>query len=413
MNMKFLNKFFVLSFISSVLFVVPNSFAEGKKNNNGNNEQIQFDHWMQDFREIALKKGFDSAFLDRILPQISYVPRVIASDRKQSEFLMTFDRYIKGAISDSRIKRGKEIMKTHHDLIMKTSQKYGVQPEILVAFWGMETNYGSYKGDVRILDALATLAYDKRRRTFFTNELLTLLKIIETTEQTDLNGSWAGAFGNFQFMPSTYVAYAVDGDNDGKKDIVNSLPDAFESAANYLSQMGWNGQQSWGSEVVLSKKIDWKKVHSNKTLPVSAWETMGVLRADSKEWRPEMRDVQARLVMPSGIDGPKFLVYRNFDLIMRWNNSTLYALSVGILADKIKYNNAPIYTKSKQAPISRKDIRLLQTQLRRQGLYTGEIDGILGKGTRKAILLYQRSAGMAEDAYPSRRLLQQLRKREK
>ncbi len=358
--MKSLKLFFLFLFSFNLLFFNINVFAEENLKNKIQNEQAEFDAWKQDFRQIALQKGIDSKFIDTILPKISYLPRVIASDKKQSEFLMSFWTYINRVISDQRIKSGKDVMKSHSKLLNGTAKKYGVQPEILIAFWGLETNYGSFKGEINTLDALATLAFDKRRRKFFTNELITLLKLIEKGETTQFKGSWAGAFGNFQFMPTTYAAYAVDADGDGKKDIINSLPDAFESAANYLSKMGWNGEQSWGSEVIITKRLNWKKIHATKTLPVSEWQKMGVFRADSKPWNKNMMSVQARLILPTGINGPAFLVYRNFDLIMRWNNSTLYALSVGILADKIKYRNAPIYAKQKHTPISRNDIKIMQ-----------------------------------------------------
>ncbi len=400
-------------FVFSMLFFSFNVMGKNKENNLVSTEQMQFEIWKQDFKQIALKKGFDSIFLDNILPQISYLPNVIVSDKKQSEFLLTFWSYINRVISEKRIREGKDVMKAHRELLLTTSKKYGIQPEFLVAFWGLETNYGTFKGSINTINALATLAFDKRRRTFFTNELLTLLKMIEKGEKTDFKGSWAGAFGNFQFMPTTYAAYAVDADNDGKKDIINSLPDAFESAANYLSKMGWNNQLSWGSEIVLNKKLNWRKIHANKTLPINEWQKMGVLRADGKKWKPEMMSTHARLVMPTGMNGPKFLTYRNFDLIMRWNNSTLYALSVGILADKIKYNHAPIYAKPQKSLISRTDIKLIQNQLKNKGYYAGEVDGILGKRTQKAIRSYQHSIGWDEDSYPSKKLLTQLQKGKK
>ena len=240
-----------------------------------------------------------------------------------------------------------------------------------------------------------------------------MLKLIEKGEQTPFKGSWAGAFGHFQFMPTTYAAYAVDADNDGKKDIIHSLPDAFESAAHYLSKMGWNSNQSWGTEVFITQKPDWEKIHNHKTLPVSDWKKMGVVRADGKEWSNESQSIQARLVLPTGIEGPAFLTYRNFDLIMRWNNSTLYALSVGILADKIKYHHIPIYAKQKNMMISRSDLKEIQMYLKQKGFYKNVIDGILGKGTRIAIRNYQKSIGWDEDGYPSKKLLSQLKKKEK
>lgn len=379
-----------------------------------NSEQTEnFNVWKEDFREIAIRKGFDSDFINQILPQLTYLPRVITSDTKQNEFLLTFWGYVNRVITDNRIITGKEMMKKHQFLLKKTSEKYGIQPEILIAFWGLETNYGTYKGKTDTLSALATLAYDKRRSAFFTKELLALLGVIEKGEQTHFTGSWAGAFGNFQFMPTTYVAYAVDADGDNQKDIINSLPDAFESAANYLSKMGWIKNQTWGTEVRITKRLNWNKINKSKRLSVQTWKNMGVLPANGKEWRSDYLTYQAHLVLPSGIDGPAFLVYPNYDLIMRWNNSTLYALSVGLLADKIKYNYAPIYKKPQQISISRKDIKTIQYLLKKQGFYSDSIDGVLGKRTRQSIRAYQKSIGWDEDGYPSKKLLLNLQKRKK
>lgn len=410
MKKRFALNLFKVLIVINILFANIQANAQESLNKTNSQVQSEFEEWKQDFRKTAIQKGIDSGFLDEVLPQISYLPRVIESDKKQSEFLLTFWTYTDRVISEKRIREGKNMLKKYKSLLQKTSAKYGVQPEYLVAFWGLETNYGTYKGEINTLNALATLAFDKRRRAFFTNELITLLKIMQVGEQTAFKGSWAGAFGNFQFMPTTYATYAVDADKDGKKDIINSLPDAFESAANYLSKMGWNDSQSWGSEVVITQKLDWKKIHDKGKMPVSEWEKLGVLRADGKAWNAKTKRIMARLVLPTGIEGPAFLAYRNFDLIMRWNNSTLYALSVGILADKIKYHHAPIYAKPQQSVISRNDLAEIQKYLKSKGYYKYEIDGILGKGTRKAIRDYQKTIGWDEDGYPSQKLLKHLRK---
>ena len=397
----------------SMLFFNVSALAEFNQDALNLKQSAEFNVWKDNFREIALQKGFDSDFLDQILPQLTYLPKVIISDTRQSEFLLTFWDYVNRVISDKRIQTGKEMLKKHHNLLVKVSEKYGIQPEILIAFWGLETNYGTYKGNVDTLNALATLAFDKRRRTFFTKELLALLSVIETGEKTHFTGSWAGAFGNFQFMPTTYLAYAVDADGDNQKDIINSLPDAFESAANYLSKMGWKKNQSWGTEVRITKRLNWNKINQSKTLPVKTWKEMGVFPANGKAWRQDYLTYQAHLVLPSGIDGPAFLVYPNYDLIMRWNNSTLYALSVGLLADKIKYKYAPIYKKPHQTSISRKDVKEIQKLLKEKGFYNDSIDGVLGKKTRQSIRAYQKTIKWDEDGYPSKKLLLNLQKRKK
>lgn len=409
MKNYFLKNFINLFLFFIVLFCEIDVFAQQKINQVNLENTKQFELWKQDFKKIAVTKGIESDFLDQILPTISYLPSVISSDQKQSEFLLTFWDYTDRVLSENRIKAGKEMLKKHQKMLTQTAEKYHVQPAFLVAFWGLETNYGSYKGEINTLDALATLAFDKRRRAFFTNELITLLKIIEKGERTHFKGSWAGAFGNFQFMPTTYAAYAVDADGDGNKDIISSLPDAFASAANYLSKMGWNDQKSWGTEVKITQKLNWKKINSNKTLPISEWSEMGLIRADGQTWKKEILTDQAHLVLPDGIEGPAFLVYRNFDLTMRWNNSTLYALSVGLLADKIQYRNAPVYAQRQKNVISRNDIKELQIYLKNKGFYKSNVDGILGRGTKQAIRDYQKSIGWDEDGYPSRKLLSHIR----
>lgn len=412
MKRLFKFEFCFIFIVFSMLFFSINVIAENLKDKKISAENVAFEKWKIDFKRIALKNGLKSTFLDSVLPQLDYLPKVIQSDKKQSEFLLTFWDYTDRTITTKRIQTGKNLSKLHADLLTKTAEKYGVHPQVLMAFWGMETNYGTYKGNIDTLDALATLAFDKRRRSFFTNELITLLKLIQSGEKTTFKGSWAGAFGNFQFMPTTYYYYAVDADGDGQKDIINSLPDAFESAANYLSKMGWNDKQIWGKEVILTKKLNWKKIPENMRLSLQEWEKMGIFPACDKKWASDIdKSLLARLVLPNGIDGPAFLTFKNYDLIMRWNNSTMYALSVGILSDKIKHNTSLLCTKRDKKQISRSDIKYIQEKLKQKGLYTLEIDGILGKQTRKAIKKYQKSVGMDEDGYPSFKLLNKMKEK--
>lgn len=371
--------------------------------------QEAFEEWKNTFKKEAIQKGVSEKILDEVLPALKPLQHVIASDQKQNEFLLTFWDYTDRTISETRIKKGQEMLKEHGALLSEVSEKYGVQPRYIIAFWGLETNYGTYKGSIKTTDALATLAFDKRRRKFFTNELITLLKIMQEGEKTDFYGSWAGAFGNFQFMPTTYAAYAVDADNDGKKDIINSLPDAFSSAANYLSKMGWDKDLKWGREVILPQKLDWDKVHSGSQKTIDEWAKMGIKPADKSHWNKNDLDKKAKLTLPMGTQGPAFLTYRNYDLIMRWNNSTLYALSVGILSEKITNSQFTVKHKRTTSRFSRDDIKSIQEGLSQKGYYTGGIDGILGKGSKKAIRLYQKEVQMEQDGYPSRELLQKLK----
>ena len=407
--MKQKNKF--LTIISTtcvflnIFFASPYIFAADSLNADMHQD---FEKWKKDFKETALSQGVRKSNLNKVLSEVKLLKNVLDSDKKQSEFLLSFWDYTTRTLSESRIKKGREILKQNQAFLKSMEEKYKVPSSYLVAFWGLETNYGLFKGNIKTFDALATLSFDKRRRSFFTREFITLLKLMDQGETTKFYGSWAGAFGNFQFMPTTYAAYAVDADGDGKKDVINSLPDAFSSAANYLSKMGWKQEEAWGREVSFQKKVDWDKISKHSTRKVSEWGKLGikpVLSISEKE-----KDFEAKLIMPMGYNGPKFLVYSNFDRILRWNNSVLYALSVGLLSDMLQDKNFKLYAKHKNEKISIKDIERIQVLLSQKGLYEGKADGILGKDTRKSIQIYQKRKGLPQDGYPSVQLIKKLTK---
>ncbi|MBO7245127.1 MAG: lytic murein transglycosylase [Alphaproteobacteria bacterium] len=371
-------------------------------------ELQNFEKWKKEFKETALSQGVKKSNLNKVLSEVKLLPKVIDSDKKQSEFLLTFWDYTNRTLSESRIKKGREILKENQAFLKHLEKTYSVPASYLVAFWGLETNYGLFKGKIKTLDALATLAYDKRRRSFFTRELITLLKLMDQGETTSFYGSWAGAFGNFQFMPTTYAAYGVDADGDGKKDIINSLPDAFSSAANYLTQLGWKKDEHWGREVRFVKKIDWNKVSAKSQQPVFEWIKLGIVPFQSIS--DKEKKLSAKLIMPMGHNGPKFLVYSNFDRILKWNNSILYALSVGLLSDIMLDQKFKLYAKNTNEKISKKDIERIQILLSEKGFYHGKSDGILGRDTRKSIQIYQKRKGLPQDGYPSVQLIKRLTK---
>ncbi|MGN1062724.1 MAG: lytic transglycosylase domain-containing protein, partial [Alphaproteobacteria bacterium] len=223
--------------------------------------ETAFETWKHQLAAQAVSAGVNQDFMEKLLPHIQLLPEVVEADRKQPEFQLTFWDYTDRALSPKRIETGRKMMTEHADLLARVEEKYGVPAKYIVAFWGLETAYGTYQGNIDTLNALATMAFDERRRSFFTKELITFLKILQQEKLPRVKGSWAGAFGNFQFMPSTFAAYAVDGDCDGRRDIVNSLPDAIESAAHYLSEMGWNKNVKWGREVILPLPPDWMKIY--------------------------------------------------------------------------------------------------------------------------------------------------------
>lgn len=294
-----------------------------------------FDDWLAGLRTDAIARGISVDTLDNALKGLKPVPRVIELDRRQPEFTQGFREYLNARVSENRIKIGQRLLREHRDLLEKVRDKYGVQPRFLVAIWGLETNFGSYTGGFQVIDSLATLAYDERRSSFFRKELLNALVILDEghINVQDMSGSWAGAMGQVQFMPSSFSRFAVDADGDGRKDIWNSLPDIFESAANYLSGSGWNRGYIWGREVLLPSgfKAETTGLDTEKTL--AGWQELGIRLRDGRDLPSE--DIKSSIILPAGNDGPALLVYENYRAILKWNNSHNYAVSVCHLADRL------------------------------------------------------------------------------
>lgn len=300
------------------------------------NEQ-PFSQWVQGAKREALSKGVSQGIVDRAFADVnSPIARIIELDRKQPEGTMTFAKYRERVISNDRIRKGREMMQTHRSELQAASARYGVPPQFIVALWGIETSYGSNTGGFGVVPALATLAYDGRRSEFFRGELMNALKILEAGHITPeaMKGSWAGAMGQNQFMPSSFNSYAVDGNGDGRRDIWTSLPDVFASSANYLSKHGWKAEERWGRAVKLPAGFSKAQASLDIKKPVSAWSAAGVTLQDGSPL-PAVAGMEASIVTPDGLNGPAFIVYDNYRVIMRWNKSTYFATSVGLLADAI------------------------------------------------------------------------------
>jgi membrane-bound lytic murein transglycosylase B len=398
-------------FVLTLLFAASGAFAaetvEGQPD-------TQFQAWLDELRTEALAKGISADALDAGLKDVAPIPRIIELDRRQPEFTQTFWRYIDLRINNRRIKRGRKLLKQHKDLLWATYKKYGVQPRFLVAFWGLESNFGDHYGGFPVISAVATLAYDNRRSKFFRRQLLDALRIIDRGDiaPEKMRGSWAGAMGHLQFIPSTFITYAADGDGDGRRDIWNSLPDVFATAANYLSKIGWNGGQTWGREVKLPKNFDYSLASFDVNQPIEDWHKIGVRRANGK--RLPRANMEGAITLPAGADGPAFIVYKNFHKILNWNRSVLYAVAVGHLADR--YINKPRFTKRRpktDRPVSRKTIVEIQQRLLALGHEVGSADGIAGTRTRRGIRAFQKRKGYPADGYPSAKLLKQLRNAER
>ena len=369
----------------------------------------EFNACVAAFQAEAESRGIAQQVIDNSLANVSLSSRVLELDRQQPEFTTTFADYFNRRVTLDRVEKGRALYAQHRALLERVAEQYGVAPQYLLAFWGLETNFGSFFGRMQVLDSLATLACDPRRRTFFTGELMSALSIIEEGSITAdrMEGSWAGAMGHVQFMPSVFLRYAVDYDGDGKRDLWNSLPDAMASAANFLHGLGWQDGYRWGREVALPKNFPYLQAGMKNRQPLAAWRALGVTQADGSPLSDA--DIKASLLVPAGHEGPAFLVYHNFDVMMGWNRTEFYGLAVGHLADRIAGTGRLLQPPPEDAPrLHRNHIIELQHGLNERGFNVGKPDGILGPATRRGISQFQHDKGMVADGFPHAEVLAQL-----
>lgn len=348
----------------------------------------------------AQSQGINPTVISKHLGHISHNIKVIEFDRRQPEFSESFANYFNKRVNTWRISKGQQMLKQHQKLLLNLQATYGIPPQYLMAFWGLETNFGSYKGKMSIIRSLVTLACDQRRRDFFTKELMLALKL---AEREDLNsdtmlGSWAGAMGHTQFMPSAYMRYAVDGDGDGKINLWDSIPDALTSAANFLKNLGWKSGFRWGREVSLADNFQYQHSGINSAKPINRWGEIGVTKTNGKPIANA--DIEAALLVPAGHKGPAFLVYDNFSVIMRWNHSQFYAIAVGRLADRISGAGQLHRPAVKTPNLTATQMLSLQQKLIALGFDVGKPDGIMGPATQKGLREYQYSQKMVADGFP-------------
>ena len=367
-----------------------------------------FDQWVADFSATARASGIDAATLQKAFAGVRFLPRVIELDRTQPEFNRSVWDYLDSFVSRQRIARGQDKLHQLQATVDPIAARYGVPTEILFAFWGVESNFGSNLGDFSAIDALATLAFEGRRGAWARTELMAALKILQNHDiaRDRMLGSWAGAMGQTQFMPTVFLAYAVDADGDGRRDLWDSLPDVMASTANFVARSGWQAGEPWGLEVRLPSGFDYAQADMDVRQPASAWASLGV---QSMDGAPLPALPNSTILLPAGARGPAFLVGANFRTILKYNNSTSYALAVALLSQQLKGEAAV------QAPwprdtlaLSRSQLQALQTLLNAQGFNTGIPDGVMGPATQKGIRQYQRSRALAADGYPSLELLQGL-----
>nr|ABB79949.1 translycolase-related protein [uncultured bacterium pES01019D12] len=373
--------------------------------------QADFEQCKANLKDRARAEGIDPSTINHVLDAVDYNAKVIELDQRQPEFTRSFGNYYHLRVTTSRVAIGRALLATHIDLLQRVRRQTGVPPHYLVAFWGLETNFGNIFGNMSVPDSLTTLACDPRRSEFFSAELMNALRIIEAgdVEVEKMRGSWAGAMGHVQFMPSAYLNYAVDGDGDGRRDLWGSIPDAMFSAGNFLQQLGWQPGIRWGREVILPDSFDYALANTGKAKPLNDWRKLGIKDVFGQPLAKS--DIATSLLVPSGHKGPAFVTYQNFDVIMRWNRSEYYALSVGRLADRIagagKLRNTPPDADLK---LSNGLVLQLQENLNTLGYDAGEPDGVPGPMTRSAVSRYQQSKGVIADGYLDATILEAIDK---
>jgi len=368
-----------------------------------------FDAWAAEFYGRAVKAGISPALLDREMAGLTPDPRVTSRDSRQPEFSQPVSVYIKAAVTEAPVATG-QARRAAIPQLDAIEQRYGVPREILLAVWSRESAFGAIQGDFDVVRSMASLAAQGRRRDWAEGELIATLRIIGSGEATrsELKGSWAGAMGQTQFLPSTYLSTAVDGDGDGRRDIWGSPADALASAANLLAKGGWMRGQGWAREVTVPADFDFSLTEGPKLTPAE-WAEKGVVRADGLPWNDADKSAPAQLLAPAGANGPLFLLLPNHFVIRKYNNSVAYALAVGLLADRIAGGGPLVKPWPAEEPLSLADRMTAQRALAALGFDPGAPDGIVGMGTRTALRAWQKARGLTADGYLSPAMVDKLK----
>ena len=373
--------------------------------------KLSFADWRALLRSDAIAAGIDPALFDRAFAGVSPNPDVLVADSSQPEFTRPVWEYLDGAVSPQRVARGQSLLLQHGITLERIEKRYGVGRQTLVAIWGLESNFGSNIGNHNVIRSLATLAYEGRRQVFWRSQLLAVLQILQHGDITPerLVGSWAGAMGQTQFMPTTYNEHAVDFDGDGRRDLWRSTADALASAAHYLQASGWQKGQPWGYEVRLPQAFDYSLADPEVRRSLAEWTALGVEPSNppARDLAPE---TMATLLLPAGHRGPAFLLLSNFRSILKYNNSTSYALAIGLLSDGLRGGDGVRAAwPREERQLGRSERIELQQLLAQNGLEPGPADGIIGANTRKAVRTFQLQLGWPADGYPTQELLVRLR----
>ncbi|RKF13843.1 lytic murein transglycosylase [Roseovarius spongiae] len=369
-----------------------------------------FANWIRGFRGRAGAAGVQGRVFDAAFSGVQYDPGVVKLDRNQSEFTKQIWEYLDSAVSPTRISNGKRELRRHRRTLERIEAHFGVEKEVVTAIWGMESAYGARRGSRPLIQSLATLAYDGRRGRFFEKQLIAALKIVQAGDVAPrlMTGSWAGAMGHTQFIPTSYLAYAVDFTGDGRRDIWSDDPtDALASTAAYLARFGWRKGQPWGVEVILPRGFDPARARRSLTQAPSAWAAEGVRDIHG---RPVPNYGDASILLPAGTQGAAFMIFHNFSVIEKYNKADAYVIGVGHLSDRLKGGPAiqANWPRQYQSTTSRQK-KEIQRHLKRRGYDVQAIDGLIGPKTITAIRAFQKLRGMPPDGYPSRQLLKALK----
>lgn len=370
---------------------------------------VAFPDWLRALRAEAVAQGIRGQTFDRAFQRVKLSDRVVELDSSQPEFTRQVWQYLDSAVNEKRVQSGRQKLQEHAALLNRITQRSGVPVEILVAFWGVETDFGNSTGGFSVIDALTTLAYEGRRASYFRTELLAALRILDSGDIAPerMSGSWAGAMGQTQFMPTIFLKHAVDEDGDGHRDIWGSMPDVLASTAKFVLANGWRNGERWGQEVRLPAGFPYDQAELTITKPLSEWRRMGVTPLTGEELSG---DEPAAVIVLAGHQGPAFLVRDNFRAIMRYNPSTSYALAVALLADRMSGRPGIQGSWPRQEAALGKDERMeLQQRLAALGMEPGAADGIVGANTRNAVRRFQASVGAIPDGFATKSLLERLR----
>ena len=372
-----------------------------------------FSEWLADVRAEAIARGIKPEIVDAALTGVTEpVPVILERDRSQAETVFSLERYLRRRLTSRLIRAGRDAFARHRALLDQIGDKYGVPPRLIAAIWGIESNYSTQMGDRNVVQSTATLACVGRRQAYFKDEFLTALEILNRGDlrPEQMRGSWAGAFGPTQFMPTAFKRYAVDGDGDGRRDVVDNAADLIASTANNLKKDGWQTGRSWGYEVVLPEGFNFMLADKAKAMTIAQWQSQGMKRADGKPF-PDATE-KAYLLAPAGAQGPGFLMLQNFRVIMKYNPAEAYALAIGHFADRLRGGPAFVQPWPRQERVLSRAERLeLQQLLAQRGFYKGTPDGQFGGQTREALRSFQASIGAPADGFASSDVLERLRGR--